>query len=159
PIEVQDGVARIPEPREGQEVQLVLRRGKAEGQLKAVLKVNGENTIEKQRLPDAACWGWGLEPERTAPVTIAGYQVESKVVEKFRVLSQTESKAREINYGADVGTITLTVFGERSTKPPKADLLDDEGIDAFVLTKAARPAQKLETFAALKSTLLDDANR
>jgi hypothetical protein len=160
PVEVADGTARVAEPQEGQNVELVLRRGsKAEGRLKAVLKVNGENTIEKQRLPDASCWGWVLEKERTAPLPIRGYQIDSKTLEKFRVLSREESKAREVNYGPEVGTITVTVFGERLTKPARTDLLDDEGADVFVVSKTLKPARKPDTFAALKATLLDDANR
>lgn len=159
PIEVHRGVARVPEPAEGQRVELLLRRGKADGRFKAVLKVNGENTIEKQRLPDASCWGWVLEADRTTPQTIQGYQIGSDMVEKFRVLSRAESKAREIDYGPEVGTITLTVFGERSGRKAPPGLLDDEEADVAVVAKTALPSKKPDTFAALKSTLLDDANR
>jgi len=43
---------------------------------------------------------------------VRGYQLGTDRVETFRVLSVPESKAREVNYGTDVGTITLTVFPE-----------------------------------------------
>jgi hypothetical protein len=159
PITVQDGVARVAEPREGQEVQLVLRRGKnARGRMKAVVKVNGENTFDKQRLPDAACWGWVLDEGPKNAVTINGYHIGPKM-EKFRVLSQAESRAREISYGPEVGTITVTVFGERTTRPAPLDVQDDEAADAFVVSKSLRPSERKSSFDALKSTLLADANR
>jgi hypothetical protein len=158
-IEVQDGIARVPEPTEGQRVELLLhRRNKADGRLKAVVKVNGENTIEKQRLPDSACWGWVLETERQTPVSIQGYLIGEDTVEEFRVLSRTESKAREINYGPEVGSITITVFGERTGRPPRTEL-DDESAEVFAVSKTLKPEQKPDNFAALKATLLDDANR
>ena len=37
--------------------------------------------------------------------------------------------------------------------------MDDEEADVAVVSKTALPSKKPDTFAALKSTLLDDANR
>jgi hypothetical protein len=160
PVDVRDGIARVPEPQEGQRVELVLRRGESPfGRLKAVLKVNGESTTSnKQRLPDAACWGWFLE-RGSRPSLIGGYYFDDGTVEKFRVLSRAESKAREIDYGADVGTITLTVFRERAEKRPLPKLDDEDEVKVAAVAKTALPSEKPKNFAALKATLLEDADR
>jgi hypothetical protein len=74
------------------------------------------------------------------------------------VLSKAESKEHEINYGADVGTITLTVFGEsKGTRSP--DDLRDETQNTKVVEKAKLPEKKADNFNALTSQLLADANR
>jgi hypothetical protein len=159
PIEVKDGVARVREPEEGDVVEIVLRRGDTRERLKAVVKVNGENVFEKQRVPDAVSWGWVLERDRTAPLEIKGYQMESDVIEKFRVASRAESKAREMNYGADVGTITLSVFGERKGPPPRIDLLNDETLNTNVVSLMPRPKDLPENADALVQSLIAEANK
>src|SRR5262249_13833707 len=55
PLEIRGGQAQIPEPQEGQKVTFVLRR-KADDKetYGVVLKVNGENTLYRQRKPDVA---------------------------------------------------------------------------------------------------------
>lgn len=132
-IEIRAGKAFVPEPREGQKVELVLKRDGSRERFGVVLKVNGENTIDKQRLPDLKCRRWVLDPG-DGPLTISGYQVNDKEFETFRVLSVPESKEREINYGADVGTITVTVFRELKgkAKPPDPS---DEAKEAAVVSK------------------------
>ena len=75
-------------------------------------------------------------------------------IETFRVLSAPESKAREVNYGADVGTLTLTVFPEG--KAPAPDLAEDAAEKNAVAAAELPPAK---SFDALKAKLLEDANR
>jgi hypothetical protein len=89
-------------------------------------------------------------------VSIPGYQIGTDTVETFRVLSVPESKAREVNYGADVGTITMTVFQEG--KPAAPDLSEDAA-EKTAVAKAELPAAPSQTFDALKAKLLEDANR
>ncbi len=157
PVEYRGGRAFVPEPREGQEVVLVLKRDAGKERYAVVLKVNGENTLWKQRLPEAECAKWLLEP-RAEPLTVRGYQVSESERTKFRVLSAVESKKTDVNYGADVGMITVTVFRER-TGPAPAPPATDDAAKVAAVGKAQLPETPPEKYAALKASLLEDANR
>ena len=160
PVEYRDGKAFLPEPREGQKVALVLRRDGTKERYGVVLKVNGENTLYREKLPDLQCRRWIMDPG-DGPYTIKGYQKDAKTTEEFRVLSAAESKAREINYGTDVGTITLTVFRERKGKAKPADVTD-HGAELAAVSKGSLPGGgggKAKNYNALKAQLLDEANR
>jgi hypothetical protein len=155
PIRVEGGKAFVPEPAAGQRVEFVMVRDTKAGRYGVVLKVNGENTLDKERLPDARCRMYVLtNPNETVPVR--GYQLGTDRVETFRVLSVPESKAREVNYGTDVGTITLTVFPEG--KAPAPDLSEDAA-EKSAVAAADLPAEPSKSFDALKAKLLEDANR
>ena len=80
------------------------------------------------------------------------------MTEIFRVLSRAESKGREIDYGTDVGTITLTVFPELKGKPVRNDLTVPENQNTKVLEQAKLPDTKPDNFDALTAQLLNDAN-
>ncbi|HKB05596.1 MAG TPA: hypothetical protein VKD90_25455 [Gemmataceae bacterium] len=152
-VEVRDGKAFVPEPATGQKVEFVIAKDAKAPRYGVVLKVNGENTLDKQRLPDVRCRKWIMtDPGET--VTIRGYQLGTDRIETFRVLSAPESKAREVNYGADVGTITMTVFTEG--KEPAPDLSDDAAEKKAVAAAELPPS---ESFDSLKAKLLEDANR
>jgi len=164
PLEVREGRAFVPEPREGQMVELVLKRDGSGDRYGVVLKVNGENTVFKERLPDLKCKRWILDPG-DRPLTVKGYQLNNNELERFRVLSAPESKDREISYGADVGMITLTVFKELKGRPKPPDP-SDEAKEATVVAKATlqtKPEQgepdRPSTFGSLKARLMADANR
>jgi hypothetical protein len=140
PLEIHDGAAFVVEPQENQKVTFVLKR-KAKDNVRygVVLKVNGENTLGRQRLKDADCRKWILEPN-AAPITVRGFQVDNQTAEEFHVLSRAESKAKEIDYGTDVGTINLVVFRERvrsndAPAPPSGPA----PADAPAAPKAAAP--------------------
>jgi hypothetical protein len=79
PVEVkfQNGEALISEPREGQNVVMKIERlDKGSQALGAVLKVNGENTIFRERKPDLSCPKWVLHPG--APATrVVGFQADT----------------------------------------------------------------------------------
>jgi hypothetical protein len=155
PIRVEGGKAFVPEPAAGQRVEFVMTRDAKAGRYGVVLKVNGENTLDKERLPDARCRMYVLtNPNETVPVR--GYQLGTDRVETFRVLSVPESKAREVNYGTDVGTITLTVFPEGKAAAP--DLTEDAA-EKSAVAAADLPAEPSKSFDALKAKLLEDANR
>ncbi len=156
PIEVRDGKAFIPEANEGQVVSFQLKRNTEKGTLACVLKVNGENTLFRQTLPDVQCRKWLLFPDNKTGLTIVGFQKTETVLEKFRIASREESKAREINYGTDVGTITLTVFGENTGTPPALEL-NDESQRAKILENAQSPETKPKNFDALTAQLFEDA--
>src|SRR5262249_477734 len=154
-VEVRDGKAFVPEPATGQRVEFMITKDAKAPRYGVVLKVNGENTLDKQRLPDVRCRKWIMtDPGET--VTIRGYQLGIDRVETFRVLSAPESKAREVNYGADVGTITMTVFVEGKESAP--DLAEDAA-EKSAVDKAELPAEPSKSFDSLKAKLLEDANR
>jgi hypothetical protein len=155
--EVRDGRALIPEPREGQQVEMVLRRDGGKERYGCVLKVNGENTLYRQKVPDLECLRWVLDPG-DGPIRIRGYQSDGKTVAKFRVLSVAESKERAINYGDDVGTITLTVFRELREETKAPDLSEDVA-EVAAVGRAELPQKQSANYHALKARLLQDANR
>ena len=183
-LNFREGKAFVAEPQEGQKVTLSLRRtSAAAGRLAVVLKVNGENTLYRQKLRDLDCRKWILEPN-APPIAVIGYQLDGGVAEEFRVLSQAESKATEMNYGTDVGMISLTVFRERGASPviaqtpaqstprvptpaqpkpaqpkpeqpgsPPLDLPEEDAEDLAALTRGIMPAAKPKNLAALKFQL------
>ncbi|HKB41377.1 MAG TPA: hypothetical protein VKD72_33435, partial [Gemmataceae bacterium] len=154
-FEIRDGKAFVREPGPKDKVEFVITKDAKSPRYGVVVKVNGESTLDKQRLPDGKCRMWIMtDPGET--VSIPGYQIGTDTVETFRVLSVPESKAREVNYGADVGTITMTVFQEG--KPAAPDLSEDAA-EKTAVAKAELPAAPSQTFDALKAKLLDDANR
>ncbi len=154
PYEIRDGKAYIPEPQQGQKVQLVLKRDGSKERYGVVLKVNGENTIDKQKLPELSCRKWVLDPG-CPPAEVNGYLMDNRETIQFRVLSPRESRAKEIDYGPDVGMITMTVFRE-AKKEAVAGL---GGEKEKVLTMLAPPKEPAKNFHALKAQLLDDVNR
>lgn len=159
PIEFTGGMARVAEPREGQKVHFVLKRqDDSKEKYGVVLKVNGENTLYRQRLRDEDCSKWILGPG-AKPATIRGYQMDGDKAQAFRVLSTPESKAREMDYGADVGMISVVVFREQTGKekapPPPGD--DDE--ELAVIARGIYPAEKPKSLGALKQQLKKDSTR
>ena len=117
PIEVRGGKAFLREPREGQKVAIRVEKKRRDGQrIGVVVKVNGENTTKRQTDPDLYCWKWILS-DATPAVTVRGYHIDQEQVQPFKVLSSADSSKREIDYGKDVGTITVTVFADDNPTP------------------------------------------
>src|SRR5262249_53313628 len=140
PFEFKDGAAQIPEPRQGQVVTLILKRKATDQQTYAVvLKVNGENTLGRQRLADLQCRKWIIAP-KCPPIVLRGFQMDENVAAMFRVASPAESAARAIDYGRDVGTISLTVFGEHPKDlPPDTGPQTDSEEDMAILMRGVFP--------------------
>jgi hypothetical protein len=116
-IDFRNGKGLVPTPLPGQKVELVLTRDHAPDTYGVVLKVNGENTIGRQVLPDVECRKWVMPPG-CKPYTIRGYQTGNSTAEEFKVATGRETAKLAVNYGADVGTVTLTVFQNLKGKPP-----------------------------------------
>jgi serine/threonine protein kinase len=154
-IEQRDGRAWIPEPREGQKVAIRLRRDNAKVTYGVVLKVNGESTLFRQKLPDLQCRKWILPPG-VGPLTVSGFQIDNNTKEVFRVMSRKESEARAIDYGDDVGTITLTVFRARQKEEAYDPTERKELRNARVVAQAKLPQKS--TYKDLKSELLAESN-
>ena len=156
-IEFRDGGAFAPEPSEGQKVALRIGRRDSEDKTRyaIVLRVNGENTLYRQRKKDIDCNKWILEPGEQ-PLTIGGFQLNATQVQQFQVLSKAASKAREIDYGTDVGTIATTVFRPRDARtppPPAPDLLSEAAEDFAILSRGVFPAALPPNLASLKQQL------
>jgi hypothetical protein len=158
PVEVREGRAWVREPREGEKVEFVLRRlDDSKDRFAAALLVNGENTFYKERLPPEQCTKWVLDPG-CGPLTVSGFKTGENKGEAFRVMSRAESKRNEMYYGADVGTITLVVFREKTWKEdPK--LPTDEEEDLAAIHRGLLPEKPPANLGALKRQLRSDDNR
>ena len=118
PIEFRDGAAFVKEPSEGQRVMFVVRRKGADQQRYGILmRVNGENTLYRRRNPDLQTALWILEPSEIE-LSVRGFQLDNGSREEFRVLSDSESKDHEIDYGRETGMIALVVFREGNKVKP-----------------------------------------
>lgn len=150
--EFRDGAAFLPEPREGQDVILVVRRKNSDTIRYGVLvRVNGENTLYREKTPDAQASLWILEPDLEA-FSIRGFQITTDEREKFRVLSDADSEKRKFDYGRDTGLISITVFNEqeRVIVPPS----DDE-LDLAIQSQSRLPDETKETRGQLGTSLFD----
>lgn len=159
-IEFRGGAAFLPEPREGQKVALIVRRkGPTKPRLGIVLKVNGENTLYQEKAADPQCTPWVFEP-KSSEFGIYGFQTDEKTIKEFKVLSQAESKSKEIDYGEFVGTISISVFREQ-TVPPKPDpqvVLSADGEDFNVLKKSSFPKKPPNNPDALRQQLVQSTS-
>ena len=116
----------------------------------AVLKVNGENTLYRSTVRDLDAPKWILSPKHQRTV-IRGYQISGKnELEKFKVLSDSESKVRKMNYGRNVGQIQLTVFREMSGPAPSDFILDEDEEDLIAMMRGVHPKQQPKNLGALK---------
>lgn len=159
-IEFRDGAAFVAEPEQGQSVMLIVRRKSSDKRLGLVLKVNGENTLGRETAADAQCQNWVLEPDRKEWGFQGYYDTSNNTMERFKVLSQAESKAKEIDYGEFVGSISVSVFPEQKVKPKvSTDLLTDEGEDFQILTQQDFPDEKPSNLGALKQQLAQNVTR
>ena len=158
PVTFRDGQALVREPREGQKVELVIRRLDTGKQtFGVVVFVNGENTLYRQRLPAAQCSKWVLDTQ-AAPIRLRGFKTGVDKGEAFRVLCRAESKNNEIYYGADVGTIALVVFREKRGRPPEK-LPSDEEEDLAAIHRGMLPSDAPRNLGALEQQLRADASR
>jgi hypothetical protein len=130
----------------------VLRRPEAarKERLGVVLKVNGENTLFRQRREDLLCTKWILEPG-TGDVSIAGFQQKDRETAlPFTVRTPEESKEGEVNYDEDkVGTITLVVYREKKAGGGKGEGDDD----TLLFSTRGEPKPGAKTVDALRQRL------
>jgi len=155
PIEFREGEAFLPEPSERQQVHLVVRRkGSLAPRLGMVLKVNGENTLMRQTLPDARCRVWVLEPDRDAWGIRGYYDSERGTMQPFEVLSSSESQAKEIDYGEFVGALSVTLFPEQKAQPKldSPNLINDAE-DFQILANADFPKESADSLPKLRALL------
>ena len=157
PVQVQfkDGKFEMPAPKPGQKLTFVLRRqAAAEGRLAVVLKVNGQNTLFRERLPDAQCRKWVLEPGKDG-LTVDHILTEDPADKGELVLPVVpKAKPGEFRYGADVGTVSLVVFREAKGPETAARSAAD---DVAVVARAGYPNDRAKDLPALKDQLRKEA--
>lgn len=152
PIEFRDGAAFIKEPREGQKVSFVVsRNGTDKTRYGVLVRVNGENTLYRTRTPDSRAAMWILEPKATK-FGIEGFQIDQGTRQEFRVLSDRASQSRVIDYGRDVGLISLAVYQELRTAKP---VLSEDQMDLVVQSQAQLPDKTAATRGQLGKSLFD----
>lgn len=103
----------LPSPKKGQQVTMTVTHLDAEKvPLGFVLRANGENTWEQERLDAEQCQPWLLRPGRS--MTFSGFSFvdrEKKTREQpWKVLSDDDSRRRIADFGDKIGTIDLDVF-------------------------------------------------
>jgi hypothetical protein len=162
PIEYREGQAWVAEPNEGQKVVVrYTRLDTTDRTYGVVVKVNGENTLFREKLPDVQSRAWLSYKENKGKWhDLRGFQVSNDKVDGFRVASRAESKAREVYYGPAVGTITLTAFQELMGKKPPVPA-DYDAKDEMLIRKTELPkeAENRSTFATLQQELYKGLNR
>jgi mono/diheme cytochrome c family protein len=155
PVEFQDGRFRMLEPKEGQKVSFVIRRVQGVNErLGIVLKVNGSNSLFRERLPDAQCRKWVLEPGADS-LTVDRFQTEDKdSAGPLEVQAVPKSEKGAIRYGPDVGTVSLVVFREARGK---AEAPAEAALDQAAVARGGYPRDQAADLAALKQQLHKDA--
>lgn len=112
-VEVKEGRLIVATPKEKtKQVKFVLTlRPQEKDRYACVLKLNGENTIYRQKQADLACASWILSPG-DGKVEILGMQEDEHQRVDFKVLRPTEEDEARRRYGADLGSLSLSVFAE-----------------------------------------------
>jgi len=151
-LEFRNGAAFMKEPREGQKVSFIVTRNEADKKRLGVLvRVNGENTLYRERTPDRRASIWILEPSLTK-FSVQGYQLDKGTRQDFRVLSDRESQNRTIDYGRNIGLVSIVVYQERSTSKP---ILSEDQIDLAVQSQAQLPVRTAPSRGQLGKSLFD----
>jgi hypothetical protein len=146
PITFRDGKASVKGPKQGQIVWFALRNN---GKVRqgVVLRVNGENTLYREKLPSSLCRKWILDPGDR--VVVRGFQSDDKSAAEFMVLSPEESEKEEVNYGEHAGTFSLEVFAARAednpipAEDPKVKAVENGELPSGKPIKLATLQQKL----------------
>ncbi len=151
----------VPEPTKDQKVWFKLENT-SKDVCGVVLKVNGVNTIFKEKLPDKDCHKWILKPE--AVTVVRGFQTNLAERRDFDVQSPAESRATEVKYGDFSGLFQVTVFvahGEAKPEAPALVLNDDQKAVAAIakgsLDVASIPPGNLRTLQSKLRKRVDDA--
>jgi hypothetical protein len=145
-----------PDPKKKTEVAFRLTN-RGEETYGVVLRVNGLNTIYKQRQNPAECWKWILKKDES--VTVTGFQSNNKEAYPFEVFTPVEWKESVMDYGDSPGTFDLIVFrGYDKKEQPAAFAMNDRTYiarGAMVLTGEPSATD----LASFKSQLRDESKK
>lgn len=147
---------KVREPKAGQSFVVKLFRKKPADTARygIVLKVNGENTLYRQRLPDGRCSFWVLEPNAQSLI-VPGYQKTKGtdgVTEPFLVVEGAAALNAVEFYGQEAGLISLTVYGEK-TRDQLAENLAREDEPYRLIQDTVLPEETAKNVSQLKGRL------
>src|SRR5262249_50284541 len=120
--QVPDKSGNIPEPKENEKIWFKIEN-MSDDVHGVVLRVNGENTIFREKFDDRDCAKWLLAPKGKPmgnmrdTIVVRGYQVDDEARKDFKVEAPERSKDNEVRYGPLSGTIQVTVFHAKGDKP------------------------------------------
>ncbi len=160
PYEFREDAAFVLEPLVGQRVSFIVRRKDNEQKrLGVFIRVNGENTLYRERLADSRSTVWIMEPN-IKEFSVQGFQLSGAARQDFRVLSTADSQKLAFDYGRDVGMISVTMF-QASKQSPRSP--SEEELNLAVQAQAKFPEQTAPTRGRLAKSLTDqllaDSNR
>ena len=135
-----EGVYIVIEPRHKQRVRFELST--TGDPVAVVVRVNGENTLFRERRETADCTKWIVR--NNTPTVIRGYQLDENNLDPFEVLSETDSRIRDSQYGAAAGLITINVIPELRSGETDVVRLPEGDLDETSLN-AVRNPQPLKT--------------
>jgi hypothetical protein len=141
PLNVANGQAQVKEPRQGQKVTFYLHNRDKLRRYGVVLKVNGENTLYRERLDAAQCTKWILEPGEA--IEVKGFQIRDGQANQFEVLPPEQSEEEEVNYGEHAGTFTVIAFVEKGGKDERPITLDDWAKRLAAVRRGELPAPEV----------------
>jgi hypothetical protein len=152
PVVVKSGKATVKGPQAGQAVRFEVHN-KGKKRCGVVLRVNGENTLYREKLPSYMCQMWILDPGESADVR--GFQSDENTAAGFKVLSPEESEKEEVNYGEHAGTFSMEVFHARSTATPV--VTEDPRVKA--VEAGVLPADKPIKLQSLQQKVVEPFNK
>jgi hypothetical protein len=115
---------RVPTPKDRHKVSFRLSPTDRDT-YGVVLKINGQNSIERQQQDALDCRKWILQAG-DAPITVRGYQLNDTDMDEFKVQSKFESELNSVYYGENAGTINLVVY--RAGKAEDAIVKNDDPV-------------------------------
>jgi hypothetical protein len=150
PIQVKNGEPSVEGPRAGQQVSFLIKNRGTET-YGVVFKINGMNSLGKQKLPSAQCRKWVVEPNESVPVV--GFQVSKDRAEAFSVMTPEESEADEINYEEHVGTFSIQVFPAKGRDEARLTEEDAASQTRSAIRNAEILPDRPQSLAALQGQL------
>jgi hypothetical protein len=135
----------LPEPRDGAAVKFVLRNRSTNPDevYAAVLLVNGESTLYKERQGLARCAKWVLPPggkgSPAAATEITGFQTEGGKADEFKVVRPEDPAADTVRYSENLGQFRLVVFAGKLVDTPPASVDGKQLRDSLAIASARLP--------------------
>ena len=158
--EVNDPGAYLREPTPEQKVEFRIKRRNSNDRNRygILLRVNGTNTLLKQRLPDNRCALWVSEPEQPM-ILVSGFQLSTGTNGKrlpFTVLGAKESLDLLSFYGSDLGLISMTVFAEADeVELRETDVEESRDLRLHTIKKSTIPKKTAANRSMFGKSLTD----
>jgi len=152
PVEVKNGKA--PEPGANDKVWFELEN-RSDAVHGVVLKVNGENTLFRERLDDRECYKWILKPGDK--VQVRGFQTNANERGDFTVVPPETEAAEASHYGAFLGLFHIAAFRgklvDKDDPPQPVENPDKQMLGAIARGTTAIGRIQPGSLAALQSDL------